>query len=185
MTIDRRSIARDQAPRRRRSRDSADGDAATRTHTTPSVDTTHVRVFYAFHPLHGVSLRVVRRPARGDGAVCVIDPTGRRLKIPVWMLSPEAGDRTIAARAHLGRDALLRLTSLLTPPLEAESRVHDSLLHTGVDRGKGGHRAATTTHGPDDPTGGGPRADRRHGARRTRRPHGAHAGGGLSRDGEE
>ena len=170
---------------RRRARRRARGDDGTRTHNTPSAETTHVRVFYAFHPLHGVSLRVVRRPKLGDGAVCVSDPTGRRLKIPVWMLSSDAAEMTIAERAHLSRDALLRLTSLLATRLDPEGSVHDTLPHSGDDGCKGGDRAATTTHGLDDPTGGGPRADRRHGANRTRRPHGPHVGGGLSRDNKE
>jgi hypothetical protein len=93
-------------------------DGATRTHTTLSADTTHVRVFYRFHPLHDVSLRVVRRPKLGDGAVCVIDPTGRRLKIPMWMLSPDSAEMRIAEGAHLSRDALLSLTSLLATRLD-------------------------------------------------------------------
>ncbi|HEY4959409.1 MAG TPA: hypothetical protein VII29_01010, partial [Terriglobales bacterium] len=55
---------------------------------TLSADKTDVQVFYPFHPLHGVTLRILRRPERGDGAVCVMDPAGRRLKIPIWMLLP-------------------------------------------------------------------------------------------------
>jgi hypothetical protein len=170
---------------RPRARRSARADGATRAHNTLSAETTHVRVFYPFHPLHGLSLRVVRKPKLGDGAASVIDPTGRRLKIPVWMLSPAASEMKIAARPQLGRDALLRLTSLLATPLHAEGSDHDTLHQTGVDRCKGGDRAATTTDGSHDPTGAGPRADRRHGARRTRRPHGSHAGGGLSRNRKE
>src|SRR5260370_36997112 len=63
----------------------ADGGGGTHAHNTLSVDNTDVQVFYPFHPLHGVTLRVLRRPERGDGAVCVVDPAGRRLKIPIWM----------------------------------------------------------------------------------------------------
>jgi len=173
------------APGRRRARRSGRADGATRTHNTLSRETDHVQVFYSFHPLHGLSLRVIRRPKLGDGAVCVIDPTRRRLKIPVWMLSPESAEMKIVARAHLSRDALLRLTSLLAPRLDPERSVHDTLPQTDVDGGKGGHRAATTTHGPDDPTRGGPRVGRRHDANRTGRSHGPHAGGGLSRDTKE
>src|SRR5262249_50277714 len=42
--------------------------------TCLSADNTDVQVFYPFHPLHGVTLRILRRPKRGDGAVCVMDP---------------------------------------------------------------------------------------------------------------
>jgi hypothetical protein len=80
-----------------------------------------------------LSLRVVRRPKLGDGAVCVTDPTGKRLKIPVWMLSPDSAEMKIAERAHLSRDALLRLTSLLATRLDPEANVHDTLPQTGID----------------------------------------------------
>ena len=83
------------------------GDDATHAHSTLSAETTHVRVFYPFHPLHNCSLPIIRRPKRGDGAVSVIDPTGRRLKIPLWMLSPDSAEMKIVERAHLSRGALL------------------------------------------------------------------------------
>ena len=78
-----------RATNRQPERHSGHGDEAILTHNTLSADTTHVQVFYPFHPLHGYSLRVVRRPKRGDGAVSVVDPAGKRLKIPVWMLLSE------------------------------------------------------------------------------------------------
>ena len=64
-------------------------DAAIVTHNTLSAEVTHVQVFYPFHPLRGYSLRVLRKPKKGDGAVVVMDAVGKRLKIPVWMLSPD------------------------------------------------------------------------------------------------
>ena len=64
---------------------SAPADDATAARNTLSADTTHVRIFYPFHPLHGYSLRATRKPKRGDGAVSVVDPAGKRLKIPMWM----------------------------------------------------------------------------------------------------
>ena len=47
-----------------------------RAHNTLSAETTHVQVFYPFHPLHGVTLQIVRKPKRGDGAVSIIEPNG-------------------------------------------------------------------------------------------------------------
>jgi hypothetical protein len=82
--------------------------------------------------------------------VSVIDPTGRRLKIPVWMLLPDCAEMRIAERPHLSKEALLSLTSLLSPP-DPEGPVHDNLLQTVVDGCKGGERAATTTSGSDQP----------------------------------
>jgi hypothetical protein len=42
-----------------------------------------------------------------------MDPSGRRLKIPVWMLSPECAEIMISERPHLGKEALLSLASLI------------------------------------------------------------------------
>ena len=79
----------------------------------------------------------------------VIDRNGKRLKIPVWMLSPEAAGIMISERARLSKEALLSLTSLVS--LRAgEDRGHDNLLPTAVKECKGGHRGATGTIGPDD-----------------------------------
>jgi hypothetical protein len=68
------------------------------THSTLSADVTHVEVFYPFHPLHGYRLRVLRKPKKSDGAVAVVDPIGKRLKIPAWMLSPVAGKAEITSQ---------------------------------------------------------------------------------------
>src|SRR4051812_35663494 len=90
------SVAPAQPARdRHRARSYARVDDGTHAHNTLSADTIDVQVFYPFHPLHGVTLRVLRRPERGDGAVCVVDPAGKRLKIPIWMLLPECAETTI------------------------------------------------------------------------------------------
>src|SRR5215831_796140 len=91
----------------------------THVHNTLSADNTDVQVFYPFHPLHGVTLRILRRPKRGDGAVCVTDPAGRRLKIPIWMLLPECAEITISQRPHLSKQALLSLASLIASQLDS------------------------------------------------------------------
>ena len=39
----------------------------------------------------------------------VIDTVGKRLKIPVWMLSPEAAHSKISTQASLSRESLLSL----------------------------------------------------------------------------
>ena len=154
---------------------------ATRTQNTLSADTTHVRVFYAFHPLHNSSLQIVRRPKRGDGTVSVIDPTGKRLKIPMWMLLPECAAINITDRPHLCKEALLSLASLLATPLGPPNHVYDNLPQTAVDGGKEGYRGATTTSGPEDPDRKGCRADGRNDTRPSDRSHGQHSDGGLSR----
>jgi len=154
-------------------------------HNTLSAESTHVRVFYPFHPLHGATLQVIRRPKRGDGAVSVIDPVGRRLKVPVWMLSPDCAEIKITERPHLSREALLTLASLISSPPASEDHAHDNLLQTAVDGCKGSRRGATTTSGPDDRKRKRDRADGRSDTHRSDRSHGPRSGGGLSRGGRK
>lgn len=164
---------------RRQEQHNEHADGCIHAHNTLSTENTSVQVFYPFHPLNGVILQVIRRPKRGDGAVSVIDPTGRRLKIPVWMLSSDCAEIKIAERPHLSKEALLSLASLLSLP-DPEGHVHDNLLQTVVDGCKGGERAATTTSGSEDPNGKRRRADGRKGTDRNHRSHGPHFDGGLS-----
>jgi len=131
---------------RRQERRSGGADDASGTHNTLSADATHVRVFYPFHPLHGYRLRVIRRPKRGDGAVSVLDPLGKRLKIPTWMLSPSAANIKTTEQALLSREALFSLVSLLIQP--TVTGIHDNLLQAPADGCQGGHRAAATTLQP-------------------------------------
>src|ERR1700693_3753774 len=154
-------------------------DGGIHAHNTLSVETTFVQVFYPFHPFHGATFQVVRRPKRGDGAVSVIDPTGRRLTIPVWMLLPDCADIKIAERPHVSKEALLSLSSLLSLP-DLEGHVRDNLLQTVVDGCKGGERPATTTSGSEDPNGRRRGADGRNGTNRIDRSHGPHSDGDFS-----
>jgi hypothetical protein len=114
------------------------------THNTLSADVTHVEVFYPFHPLHGYRLRVLRKPKKSDGAVAVVDPIGKRLKIPAWMLSPVAGKAEITSHACLSRESLLSLVALLTSAGEKSA----NLLQTSTDKSKGDRHAATATTKP-------------------------------------
>ena len=154
-------------------------DGYIRAHNTLSVENTHVHVYYPFHPLRGAILQVIRRPKRGDGAVCVMDPIGKRLKIPVWMLSPECAPTRITEEPHLSKEALLHLTSLLATRLPAADQIHDNLLQTVVDEHNGGQRGATTASAPDNPNGRRGRAHGRKGARGSDRSNGPHSSSGL------
>ncbi len=89
--------------------------------------------------LYSSTVQIVRRPKRGDGAVSIIDPTGRRLKIPVWMLLPDSAKIKIAEQAYLDKEALLSLASLVCMPREMEDRVHANLLAAVVDTCKVRH----------------------------------------------
>lgn len=78
-------------------------------------------VYYPFHPLHRQQLEVVSKTRRGDGAVIVLDPSGMRLKIPVWMLEPDAGRFEICLRPEIGGRTLLALVDLLDGSVESRS----------------------------------------------------------------
>ena len=108
----------------------------------------------------------MHKPKRGDGAVCVIDPTGRRLKIPVWMLLPDSAEIKIAEQPYLSKEALLRLASLMETPRDTGNRIHANLLPAVVDTCKGGQHPATTTPGPGDRKRERRRANRRRNSRR-------------------
>ena len=179
-----RSTVIDRARCRRPARSCARADDGTHAHNTLSADKTDVQVFYPFHPLHGVTLRILRRPERGDGAVCVMDPAGRRLKIPIWMLLPECAEITISQRPHLGKQALLSLASLIISQLDSKDPAHDNLRQTHVSGCEGG-RGGTSTSGPDDPKGMRCRANGRSDTRRSDRSHGPRSSNGLSRGGEK
>ena len=180
-----RSSARHPPTIRHPARSCARADDGTHPHNTLSADNTAVQVFYPFHPLHGATLQILHRPKRGDGAVCVMDPAGRRLKIPVWMLLSECAGIRISRRPHLGKEALLSLASLIASQLASEDRVHDNLLQTPVSRCEGGRRGATSTSGPDDPKGMRCRANGRSDTRRSDRSHGPRSSSGLSRGGKK
>jgi len=167
------SRVRHRAPR------SGYADVDIRAHNTLFAESNDVQVFYPFHPLHGSTLQIVRRPKRGDGAVSVIDRGGKRLKIPVWMLLPDCAAIKISDEVHLSSEALLSLMLLLSSHA-SEGRDHDNLLPTAVDGCKGGHRGATKTAGSDDPGRKRNRADGCDGTRRSDRSDGSHSDGGLS-----
>jgi hypothetical protein len=152
-------------------------DDDTHGHSTLSADATEVKVFYPYHPLHGSSLQIQRRPKRGDGAVSVIDRHGRRLKIPMWMLSPGSADIRISEQARLSKEALLSLSTLL--PLRQLER--DNLQPIAVHESEGGHRGATRTGGPDDPARNPGRARKPDRSGRPGRSDGALSSGGISR----
>jgi len=157
--------------------------SGTHAQNTLSAGNTNVQVFYPFHPLRGATLEILRSPKRGDGAVCVMDPAGRRLKIPVWMLLPECTEIKISQRPHLGKEALLSLASLIASQLDSKAPVHDNLLQTTVNGCEGDRRGATSISGPDDPKGMRRRANGRSDTRRSDRSHGPRSGSGLSRGG--
>src|SRR5262249_3049552 len=144
-------------------------------HNTLSTETHQVRILYPFHPLHDLNLQVIRKPKRGDGAVSIRDPSGRSLKVPAWMLMPDASPVQTVQQPLLGKEALLSLRSLITRVLDITNH---NLPQMVVDGCKGGQGGAATTSGSDDAEGTRQRAGRS--TSRTYRSDGAHPDRGLS-----
>ena len=96
----------------------ADEDSRKRIHETIS---SKITVYYPFHALQGLELDVVCTPRKGDGAITIIDPTGFRLKIPAWMVSPEATRYMLSDQAQICPGALLSLANLLNTLKETSS----------------------------------------------------------------
>jgi hypothetical protein len=111
-----------------------------------------------------------------------MDTAGKRLKIPVWMILPDAAATGVSERAHLSGEALLQLVSLIAKP--AAAGIRDNLLQTSVDGCKGGHHAAATTLEPDTNRRG-TLAGRSAGKSRTGRSHGPDSRDGFSDGGED
>ena len=108
-----------------------------------------VRVHYRFHPLHERELEVVCTPRAAEGAVTVVDPTGRRLKIPSWMLSSEAAELHLSEQARISVSALRNLAELLTcgVALRTGDTTNDSLAPGRTITERRGTRGTTSTGG--------------------------------------
>jgi len=75
-------------------------------------------VYYPFHPLHGRELRVTSRPRYPEFPVTVVDEAGFNLRIPAWMVAPEAAHYQLADQATLDTRTLRALAALLMPLLD-------------------------------------------------------------------
>jgi len=71
-----------------------------------------VVVHYPFHPLHGQELQVFVSARSPDGAVTVEDANQKRLKIPRWMVVPDAAGCQVEERPTIHAAALLQLAEL-------------------------------------------------------------------------
>jgi hypothetical protein len=89
------------------------GDGRTHHHNTPNVKSRIVRIYYPFHPLSGRELEVFTSSRHVAGAVTVKDLRGNRLKVPSWMLVPEAAKIAVSTDPTVSARALLLLTELL------------------------------------------------------------------------
>ena len=77
-----------------------------------------VTIHYPFHPHHGLDLEVVPGSLRARVCVTVVDLAANHLKIPTWMVLPEAARHCLCAEATIAMPSLLELEELLRPLLE-------------------------------------------------------------------
>lgn len=108
--------------------------AANPTNTTQSLRAT---VYYPFHPLHGQELHVTCRSRKGHRPVTVSDSEGRSLKIPSWMVSPQAALYEVSDHAAISARALLELLRLLHELLSTVAVASQSQQGTMPTAGKG------------------------------------------------
>ncbi len=85
--------------------------------STPSA----VTVYYPFHPLVNHTLEVITWPRKPTNAVTVRHPDGNTVKIPLWMLQPDAASFRLCEQIVLCAGALSALVDLLL--LHASSMV--------------------------------------------------------------
>src|SRR6267143_6410412 len=93
----------------------ADGGGNNPRHNTISLTAT---VYYPFHPLQGRELSVTSRPRNPELPVTVVDETGTGLRLPAWMVAPEAAHYQLAEQATLDVQTLRALAALLIPLLD-------------------------------------------------------------------
>ena len=98
-----------------RARHNADAGDDNHRHNTIRLTAT---VYYPFHPLHGRELRVTSRPRNPVLPVTVVDEAGSVLRIPAWMLAPEAVHYQLAEQATLDAQTLRALAALLMSLLD-------------------------------------------------------------------
>ena len=68
--------------------------------------------------MQGRELSVTRRSRNPELPVTVVDETGAGVRIPAWMVAPEAARYQLAAQAPLDVQTLRALAALLLPLLD-------------------------------------------------------------------
>ena len=71
-----------------------------------------VTVYYPFHPLVNHTLEVITWPRKPAYAVTVKHPDGNAVKIPLWMLQPDAAHFHLSGQIELSNSAISALVDL-------------------------------------------------------------------------
>src|SRR5437660_10408401 len=75
-------------------------------------------MYYPFHPMQGRELRVTSRSRNPELPVTVVDENGTGLRLPAWMVAPEAAHYQLAEQATIDVQTLRALAALLIPLLD-------------------------------------------------------------------
>ena len=97
-----------------------------------------VTVYYPFHPLVNHALEVITWPRKPAHAVTIKHPDGKAVKIPQWMLQPDAAQFHLSEPIELSASALSALVDLLT--------LHSSMMVVEAKSPQEQTHAATQVH---------------------------------------
>jgi hypothetical protein len=111
-----------------------------------------ITVHYPFHPLHGKSFDVAYCSRSHAGTVTVFGPGEKRLRLPLWMVSPEAEQFRPGEEPAVAVTALLRVCELVSGvasafPDPSSSRrpvSGDTVTGARPSHGRGSEQNATT-----------------------------------------
>ena len=84
--------------------------------------------------MQGRELSVTSRSRNPELPVTVVDETGTGLRLPAWMVAPEAAHDHLAAQATLDVQTLRALAALLIPLLAGGFDGGEDLRNTGMRR---------------------------------------------------
>ena len=71
-----------------------------------------VTIYYPFHPLVNHTLEVITWPREPAHAATIKHPDGNAVKIPLWMLQPDAARFHLSEQIELSAGALVDLLTL-------------------------------------------------------------------------
>jgi len=79
-----------------------------------------IKIYYPFHPLYGLELKVLSRRKFGhkDGTIKVKTPNGFCKEVPIWMAKPQSTCFCISRSAEISLKAIMRVIELLECSIE-------------------------------------------------------------------
>jgi hypothetical protein len=126
-----------------------------------------VTVHYPFHPLHKRGLTVLAWPRHVTGSATVQHPDGKTLKIPLWMLQPNAPHFALSQQIVLSVEVLRTLVEMVHARSTVTATTSPEHIHAASDT-RSGRPCGLNRESPDN-TRTGTAADRTDGKGHRRR----------------